>query len=104
MASALKPVKNGPAESSPRSTDTPAGEYIGRIVDTEIDAANANENCQQNREDKKIDFETERVMEAREQSTKGKISDCRKGCVAAGKARGEHTDGVRYKIRPRTLV
>ena len=41
-ASALKPAKDSPAECGPGSADAPARQHIGRIVDTQINAANAN--------------------------------------------------------------
>ena len=56
-ASSLKPAKDNPAECGPGSADAPARQHIRRIVDTQINAANANSYCQQDRKAKKIYFE-----------------------------------------------
>jgi hypothetical protein len=56
-ASSLKPAKDSPAECGPGSAYAPARQHIRWIVDTQINAANANSNCQQDCEAKKIYFE-----------------------------------------------
>jgi hypothetical protein len=42
LALALQPTEDGPAERSPRSANAPTGENIARVMDTEINAADAN--------------------------------------------------------------
>jgi hypothetical protein len=50
LASTLEPVEGAPTKCGPCCADAPAGEHISRIVDAEINAADADRNRKQNRQ------------------------------------------------------
>jgi hypothetical protein len=56
MASIFEPMENAPTKCGPRGTNTPAGEHIGRIMDTEIDAADAYSDRKQDRQAQEVNF------------------------------------------------
>ena len=56
----LEPMEYAPTYRRPSSTNTPAGNHISRIVDAQINAANADRDRKQNRQAQKIDLEPQR--------------------------------------------
>ena len=44
--SPLEPLRNEPAQRRPQKAEHPAGDHVGRVVDPEVHAADAYEECQ----------------------------------------------------------
>jgi hypothetical protein len=46
----LQPVEDRPAKGGPGCSDAPAGEHIGRIVDSEVDTTDADSDGEEDRQ------------------------------------------------------